>query len=186
MKALATANVCHNDIKPANFLADWPRGSTPSSSNLKIYLTDFGMVDKVGGTPVYCSPEGLTATTPGVSDLFSLGRVYTFLIMENKSLFYTLVFTSILDSSHLQSVRSVMSSFPILDLIKQMTDIDQNKRTKIHQVEQRLAKISLKIITKATIDSRLIAQGQTGILNRDYQVDEMMKERLVMIMTHII
>ena len=172
--------MCHNDIKPANFLADWPEGTTPDISNLTIYLTDFGMVDKAGGTPIYCSPEGLTKTTPGLSDMFSLGRVFTFLVMEDRSLFYTLVFTSILDSSHLQSIRNMMTSFPILNLIKEMTHIDKNKRIKIPQVEQRLANINLEIISKANIESQLIAQGQAGILNQDYQVDEMMKERSVM------
>ena len=149
----------------------------PTESNLRIYLTDFGMVDKAGGTPVYCSPEGLTKAKPGVSDVFSLGRVFTFLVMENRSLFYTLVFTSIMDLSRLKSIRRVMSSFPILDLIKKMTNIDQNKRIKIPQVEQRLANINLEVITKANIDTQLIAQGQSEILNQDYQVDEMMKER---------
>ena len=134
------------------------------------------MVDRAGGTPVYCSPEGLTGTTAGVSDMFSLGRVFTFLVMEDRSLFYTLVFTSILDSSHLQSIRSVMTSFPILNLIKEMTHIEKNKRIKIPQVEQRLANIKLEIVTKVDIENLLTAQGHTVILDTDYQVDEMMQE----------
>ena len=135
------------------------------------------MVDRVGGTPVYCSPEGLTGTTPGISDMFSLGRVFTFLVMEDKSLFYTLVFTSILDALRLQSIRNVLASFPILNLIKEMTYFDMNKRIKIPQVEQMLANINPAIITKLDIEIQLSAQGQTGILHQDYQVDQMMKER---------
>ena len=136
MKALAAAKVCHNDIKPSNFLADWPQGATPDVTNLTIYLTDFGMVDKAGGTPVYCSPEGLTGTTAGISDMFSMGRVFTYLVMEDKTLFYTLVFTSILNQSDLVSVQRVMTLFPILELIKEMTHIEKNKRITIPQVEQ--------------------------------------------------
>ena len=173
---MAAAKVCHNDIKPSNFLADWPQGATPVT-NLKIYLTDFGMVDRAGGTPVYCSPEGLTGTTAGISDMFSLGRVFTFLVMEDKSLFYTLVFTSILNQTDLQSVQSVMTSFPILDLIAGMTHFDQNKRLKIEEVERLLPSIDLEIITKFAIESELTAQGHKGILNKDYQVEEMLKER---------
>ena len=130
--------MCHNDIKPANFLADWPEGTTPDISNLTIYLTDFGMVDKAGGTPIYCSPEGLTKTTPGLSDMFSLGRVFTFLVMEDRSLFYTLVYTTIMDSANLQTIRSVMTSFPILNLIAGMTHVEQSKRLKIEEVERLL------------------------------------------------
>ena len=132
------ANLSHNDIKPSNYLTDWPQGQAPTITTLKIFLTDFGMVDRSGGTPIYCSPEGLTGTTVGVSDMFSLGRVFTFLVMEDKSLFYTLVFTPIPDTSHLQSIRSIMMSFPIFNVIRQMTHIDQNKRAKIYLVEQSL------------------------------------------------
>ena len=178
---MAAANVSHNDIKPANFLADWPQGESPDITNLTIYLTDFGMADRAGGTPVYCSPEGLTETTPGLSDMFSLGRVFTFLVMEDRSLFYTLVFTTILDSAHHKTIRNVMTSFPILNLIAGMTHVEQNKRLKIEGGLKKLFFINedynLEIITKVAIESELTALGQSGILNEDYQVEEMLNER---------
>ena len=57
------------------------------------------------------------------------------------------------------------------------THIDQNKRLRIEEVERLLPNIDLEIITKFAIESELTAQGQSGILNKDYQVEEMLKER---------
>ena len=37
--------------------------------------------------------------------------------------------------------------------------------------------IDLEIITKFAIESELTAQGQSEILNEDYQVEEMLNER---------
>ena len=172
------ANVSHNDLKPSNFLVDWPQGITPTVFNLEVFLTDFGMVDQSGGTPIYCSPEGLTGTIVGVSDLFSLGRVFTFLVMENTSLFYTLLFTSILIPTYLESVRNVITSFPIMNLIREMTHIEKRKRIQIRHVKQMLADIKLEIVKRKVINSQLV-QGHTGItaLNQDNQVKRMMQER---------
>ena len=176
LEALVAANVSHNDIKPSNYLADWPQGQAPTVTNLKIYLTDFGMVDQSGGTPVFCSPEGLTGATLGLSDLFSLGRVYLFLVLEDRSLFYSLLFESILTSKRLRATRKVLKAYPILNLITEMTHFEKDKRIKIPQVGQRLANINLEIITKAIIESELKAQGHE-ISNEHFEVEQMLKER---------
>ena len=183
--------MCHNDLKPSNFLVDWPQGTTATVFNLEVFLTDFGMVDKAGGTPVYCSPEGLTGTTPGISDMFSLGRVFTFLVLEDRSLFYTLVFFTILDQADVQSIQNILSSFPILNVIREMTHIDKNKRIKIQQVEQRLANMNIEVITKREIINELFVQGHHALLNsfanaeiNDFQVDTMLNERQVINMSH--
>lgn len=182
LKALEMACISHNDIKPSNYLTDWPQGQMPTTTNLKIYLTDFGMVDRSGGTPIYCSPEGLTSVIPGVSDMFSLGRVYTFLVMEDRSLFYSLMFFTIKNPSHLQFIRNLMTSIPIMNLIKKMTHIDHVKRISIRGLEQRLTNI--EILTRASIASQSTTQNQTDLLNglgnaeyNDHQVKQMMKER---------
>ena len=176
MKALAAANVSHNDIKPSNYLTDWPQGQIPTITNLKIYLTDFGMVGQSGGTPVFCSPEGVTGAMLGLSDLFSLGRVYLFLVLEDRSLFYSLIFESILPSKRLRAIRNVLKTYPILNLITEMTHVEKDNRIKIPQIEQRLANMNLEIITKASIESELTAQGHE-ISNDHYEVEEMLKER---------
>ena len=58
-----------------------------------------------------------------------------------------------------------------------MTHSVKEKRIEIAQVEQRLESINLEIITKATIESELIAQGQSGISYDDYQVNKMLIQR---------
>ena len=77
-----------------------------------------------------------------------------------------------------------MTSFPIINLIKEMTDIDRDKRIRISQVEQRLSNINIEIITGTSIATKLTAQNQTDLLDDlgnaeydDIQVKLMMKER---------
>ena len=49
-------------IKPANFLVDF-EGDEPTVENIKLYLTDFGLVgDTGGGTPGFASPECISGT----------------------------------------------------------------------------------------------------------------------------
>ena len=170
---------------------NWPQGESPSISNLQVYLTDFGMVDRAGGTPVYCSPEGLTGAAPGISDTFSLGRVFTFLVMENRCLFYTLVFYTIADSTFLRCIRNILASFPIFNLIREMTHFDKNKRISIDQVEQRLVNMNIKIIQKSNILSKLRTQRKFKLLRElanaginDFQVNTMLNERWVIVSSH--
>ena len=167
LRALAAAGVSHNDIKPSNFLADWPEGKIPSISNLTIYLTDFGMVDRAGGTPIFCSPEALTDAKPGISDMYSLGRLFAFLVVENREIFYCLVFMSITDASLCSTTRRLFESFPIIKLIKKMTDIEQDKRISIEIVSQELSSdhLELQVITTHMIFSMFAEIGLEDVID---------------------
>ena len=46
----------HNDIKPQNFLVKFSNRNK-DLMNTKIVLTDFGLTDARGGTPIFASPE---------------------------------------------------------------------------------------------------------------------------------
>ena len=72
----------HNDIKPQNFLV---KLKSNDLSNLEVVLTDFGMAGRNarGGTPVFSSPECFSETSPS-SDMYSLGRVFLFLILPRQ------------------------------------------------------------------------------------------------------
>ena len=49
--------------KPSNFLIDFD-ADEPKFENIKVYLTDFGLVgDKSGGTPGFVSPECISGTS---------------------------------------------------------------------------------------------------------------------------
>ena len=50
-------------MKPSNFLVDFD-GDEPTPENIKVYLTDFGLVgDNGGGTPGFASPECISGTS---------------------------------------------------------------------------------------------------------------------------
>jgi hypothetical protein len=198
LKALADANVSHNDIKPSNFVVDW-KGPKPTitdlnwamASNFKVYLTDFGMVtdfgmaDRAGGTPVFCSPEGTSpeGTTPGVSDMFSLGRLFAFLVFEDRSLFYTLYFFPIINQADRELIRNILLSFPILELTDKMTHNDKDERIQIQSVTDCLETMNIKVIKKATIFTKLRNQGGLDLINSlenaettDHQIWQMLNE----------
>ena len=187
MEALVTANVSHNDIKPSNYLADWPEGEFPTISNLRIYLTDFGMVDQAGGTPIYCSPDILTGAKPGVSDMYSMGRLFLFLIVENRELFYSVIFMSIPDKSLCNQTRKLFESFPIICLIKEMTHVDPVERISIADLNQKLssAEFQVQIITTHLIFSMYTELGLDDVIDEielslsypEEQVTMMLKER---------
>jgi len=186
---LQAANVSHNDLKPANFVVDWPQGESPKTSNLKICLTDFGMADKEGGTPIYSSPEILIKEKrkPGVSDLFSLGRVFAFLCSENIRIFIYLIFFSIEEQAKFDCVRRVIQSIPILNLILQMTKIDPNERIKIDQVQSELTTINVQIISKTFLETKGFPKSVMDLYeDENYyqlhdQVTQMLKERLTLL-----
>jgi len=186
---LQAANVSHNDLKPANFVVDWPQGESPTVSNLKIFLTDFGMADKLGGTPIYSSPEVLIEEKrkPGVSDLYSLGRVFAFLCSENIRIFIYLIFFSIEDQTEFTSVRNVIESIPILKLILQMTKINPNERIKIDQVQSELTSMNVEIISKIFLRRKGFPGSVMDLYeDQDYyqlhdQVTQMLKERLTLL-----
>lgn len=141
------------------------------------------MVDRAGGTPVFCSPEGLTGTTPGVSDMFSLGRLFAFLVFEDRSLFYTLYFLPIIHQADRELIRNILLSFPILELVEKMTHNDKDERIQIQAVGDCLDSMNIEVITKATIFTELGAQGRLDLINSlenaettDHQILQMLKE----------
>ena len=91
---LAGKNFTHNDIKPRNFLINF---KPDDLSKLEIVLTDFGMFGQnvKGGTPVFASPECFSETTPS-SDMYSLGRVFLFILLPRRQ-FSKFLFVPICD-----------------------------------------------------------------------------------------
>lgn len=182
LRALKEEGLCHNDLKPSNYLMDWPKEEylddfNPKNTKLKILLTDFGLVDQNGGTPIYSSPEGLTnERKPGIADMFSLGRLFTFLIMENHKLFYFLAYYTITDTSDLKCLPEIMEKYPMIKLIKDMTQFDPDKRIRIDDVENELTKIEIKIITVVDIDTKLENAESSKLNDLFTEMDSEMKE----------
>ena len=92
----------HNDIKPQNFLVKFKNGMN-DVSDLEVVLTDFGMAgnEAQGGTPVFCSPECFGQKTPS-SDMYSLGRVFLFLILPKRQ-FLKFLYAPVCDVERVES-----------------------------------------------------------------------------------
>ena len=101
----------HNDIKPQNFLVKF-KGDKNDLSKLEVVLTDFGMAgnDAHGGSPVFASPECFSKKGPS-SDMYSLGRVFLFLILPTQQ-FLKILYASICDdeSKGSQSAKNICQS----------------------------------------------------------------------------
>ena len=102
LKTLAKHKHTHNDIKPQNFLVKFKAGKD-DLNNLEVVLTDFGLAGQnaEGGTPIFASPECFNGTSLA-SDMYSLGRVFLFLILP-KRLFSKLLFVPVCDDDSLGS-----------------------------------------------------------------------------------
>ena len=103
----------------------------------------------------------LTDAKPGIFDLYSLGRLFTFLVVENREIFYCLVFMSITDASLCNTTRRIFESFLIMKLIKKMTHIDQDERISIDDVSRELStdQLQLQVITRHMIFSMFTEIG---------------------------
>ena len=106
----------HNDIKPANFVVK--KNVSIYGFRHHIYLTDFGLAEKMGGTPVFASPECFDDSKQN-SDIFSLGRVFLFIILS-KSNFLLWLYLPI-DKKLKSKIDAIINDEPILKLISNMT-----------------------------------------------------------------
>ena len=113
----------HNDIKPQNYLVKFLNGDKDLSS-IEIVLTDFGLAgsDIKGGTPVFASPECLANPDrkEKSSDIFSLGRVFLFMILP-KAKFLEYLFVPLKDGK--VEIMKLIENEPILNLNSKMTRI---------------------------------------------------------------
>ena len=148
--------IVDNDIKPQNYLLKWL--NRPNDlTQIDIVLTDFGLVgqNSKGGTPIFASPECFDVKT-AASDIFSLGRVYLFMLLKKES-FLKILFvpiTSSRDSRYLN--RSILRQLNILGLIYQMSSIDASTRIGLSDVRSKL--IQLKINSQIRLNTSEICQ----------------------------
>ena len=84
----------------------------------QIYLTDFGLAEKKGGTPVFASPECFDDSKHN-SDIFSLGRVFLFIILSKSSFLLWLYLP--IDKNLKSTVEAYINDEPIFKLISNMT-----------------------------------------------------------------
>ena len=140
----------HNDIKPQNYLVKFLNGDN-DLSNIEIVLTDFGLAgsDLKGGTPIFASPECLANPDrkEKSSDIFSLGRVFLFMILP-KAKFLDYLFVPLKCGK--RNIMKLIENEPILHLISKMMRIQRRLdlpaiRMEIQAVEQFM---DLKAVSK--------------------------------------
>ena len=115
MESLSRSKKTHNDIKPQNFVVKYDSSSTYP---YRIYLTDFGLAEKKGGTPVFASPECFEDDKHN-SDIFSLGRVFLYTILDKSDFFLWLYMPIPIQLK--RKLDQVIEQEPILKLIRNMT-----------------------------------------------------------------
>ena len=137
LKILKSEGLTHNDIKLSNILVDWSNNNSFNwddqqiRSSFNILLSDFGLANKVGGTPRFASPECFHRTISGKSDLFSLGRSFTFLCCENQEIAHNILFCPINDNAMKKKIEKVKNEIPILKLISKMTKVEPKDRVRV-------------------------------------------------------
>ena len=135
----------HNDIKPHNYLVKFSNEENYLSC-IEIVLTDFGLAgsDSKGGTPIFASPECLAnpERKDKSSDIFSLGRVFLFMILP-KEHFLEFLFVPVAKGRKVK-ITELIENEPILSLISKMIQIENRLdlpaiRTKLQSVEQLMS-----------------------------------------------
>ena len=125
LETLATYNQVHNDIKPQNFLLKFDNGDI---SKVSVFLSDFGLVGNnvQGGTPIFASPECYGVKTTK-SDIFSLGRVFLFVLLPSTQFLKWLYLPICNEDDHLSLSDRVWSD-PLLQLISKMSKVELTDR----------------------------------------------------------
>ena len=105
-------------------------------NQIEIVVTDFGLAgsETRGGTPIFASPECLTNPDrknklKRIADIFSLGRVFLFLILS-KEQFIRNLFIPITQSGK-SKIENEIRNEPILNLISKMMTVTASVRRNI-------------------------------------------------------
>ena len=104
-------------------------------TRIDIVLTDFGLAgqDTKGGTPIFASPECFEIKT-SASDIFSLGRVFLFMILPKASFlkFLFIPITSPADTLYLANI--ILDQDDLIGLIYRMIKTQKADRIPIQQI----------------------------------------------------
>ena len=147
-------------------MVKWLNG-TGDLTQIDIVLTDFGLVgqNSKGGTPIFASPECFDVKT-NASDIFSLGRVFLFMMLPKES-FLKSLFVPIISSNDTNYLRNtILNQSDLFDLICLMMKTQQLFRIQLRQVRiifnhmKRNSQITMNSLAQFEID-RIATQNQT-------------------------
>ena len=149
LKQLKDSGKCHNDIKPGNLLFN--KIPTASGFDIDLRLGDFGLCDKLGGTPGWSPADFTNKREPGISDLYSVGLVTLYLLCEDEELFYAIRDNFIHPS--MQQCVNGFRSLPEVKLILKMIHPITSNRIKIEDCASQWRNIRLDTITRRQLVS---------------------------------
>ena len=143
LETLATYGQVHNDIKPQNFLLKFD-----DISNVSVFLSDFGLVgnDVQGGTPIFASPECYAVKTTK-SDIFSLGRVFLFVLLPSTQFLKWLYLPICNEDDHLSVFDRVWAD-PLLQLISKMSKVELTDRIDLDSLRQEFNQLKDNMLIK--------------------------------------
>ena len=79
LKFCKNHGISHNDIKPENILY-----KIDENNKITVKITDFGQVEKSGGTPGFASPESFSEQILSKSDIYSFGKTLLYLYTSDE------------------------------------------------------------------------------------------------------
>ena len=178
LETLDSHHLIHNDIKPQNYLVKFLNGRN-DLTQIDIVLTDFGLVgqNSKGGTPIFASPECFDVKT-SASDIFSLGRVFLFMMLPKES-FLKFLFVPILSTTdQYYLMNTLLNQSDIFGLIRLMMKTKRSFRIQLSQMRlnfndlKRNSQITMNSFAQTEIE-RIVTQNLSPemhdyILNLDH------------------
>ena len=138
-------------------------------SSVEIVLTDFGLAgsDLKGGTPIFASPECLAdgERKDKSTDIFSLGRVFLFMILP-KEQFFEFLFVPLVKKTWKEKITELIEKVPILSLISKMMRI--KKRLDLQAIRNVLQSVEQLINLTAVAEINEIIQKATSNCTTEY------------------
>ena len=167
METLEQHNQIHNDIKPQNYLVKFLNGDN-HLTRIEIVLTDFGLAgsDSRGGTPIFASPECLANPDrkDKSTDIFSLGRVFLFIILP-KETFLQFLFVSLIKGGK-TNIENVIETEQIFNLIAIMMRI--RKRINLRDIRRKISDVVQIRPVNTIFDISKIIKTSTSDYTKQY------------------
>ena len=88
-------------------------------------------------TVMFSAPEFSHGNIPGMSDIYSLGRLFLFMSTQ-KEIFYKLLFLPIESEEVLKKISSSLQKIEIISLVSKMTMFEPKERPKTEEIRQIL------------------------------------------------
>ena len=140
--------------------------SDKALSCIEIVLTDFGLAgaDSKGGTPIFASPECLANATrkDKSSDIFSLGRVFVFMILP-KEHFLEFLFVPLTKGGK-EKITQLIEKEPIFCLISKMMRIQRRLELPVIRMELQAVDKLMNLSAVAEI-SEIIRRSTSNYTN---------------------